>query len=150
MAVSVNLSPGKERLSLPSVWRGSQPTTQQIPDEHPADGAPVPSHSSLSHASHCPPGTVGGRPYTCLRSLCHLRTDRSDGWAAGRGLLLPLSREPAQRGRPQAQGPRENPRQRHFELIIWVVRPLARKPMSILAFSLQGHSSHLCVQPATG
>lgn len=78
-SVFADLSPGGEWLSLPSVWRGDQPTTQQIPPEHPRTVTPVPSHSSPSLASHCHPGLWGRRPYTCLRSLCHLRADRSDG-----------------------------------------------------------------------
>lgn len=148
----VHLSPGKEWLSLPSVWRGNQPPTQQIPHEHHADG----SAGSITQLPfpRLPLPTRGGgaaAPYTCLRSLCYMRTDRTDRFYAAAGCASSsLSAENRLRMQPQAQGPGRTHRRRRFELIVWVVRPLARKPMSILAFSPQGHSSHLCVQPVTG
>lgn len=117
--------------------------------------APAPSRSSLSHASHCPPGAVGWprrTPASAPSATCGTdRTDRTDRFyaAAGRASSS-LSAENRLRMQPQAQGPGGTHRRRRFELIVWVVRPLARKPMSILAFSPQGHSSHLCVQPVTG
>lgn len=116
----VHLSPGKERLSLPSGWRGNQPPTQQIPLEHHADG----SAGSITQFpfSRLPLPTRGGgaaAPYTCLRSLCYLRTNRFYA-AAGRASSS-LSAENRLRMQPQAQGPGRTHHQRRFELIVWVV-----------------------------
>lgn len=113
--------------------------------------APAPSRSSFPR----PPLLT--LPYTCLCSLCYLPTDRFYAdrfYAAAAGLAASsLSAESPPRMprmQPQAQGPGRTRRQRRFELILWVVRPLAWNPMSVLAFSPQSHSCHRCVQPGTG
>lgn len=76
--------------------------------------APAPSRSSLSHASHCPPGAVGWprrTPASAPSATCGTdRTDRTDRFyaAAGRASSS-LSAENRLRMQPQAQGPGGDP-----------------------------------------
>lgn len=135
-------SPGRVAFSPTPGWRGSQPSTQLIPREQPADGSP----GSITQFPFPRPPllTRTGEPYTCLRTLCYLPTHNFYHFYAVAGCASSsLSAENPLRMQPQAQDPGRTHRQRRFELIVWVVRPLARKPMSTLAFSPHGHLSHL-------